>query len=440
MAKMNFRILKKIETELEYEEKEGEALNTSAAMDINGKQIRRKYKNRYSNLLSLKEILERAINQENDLLLYGEIGVCKADYYKFMHLMFDVDTDLPIPKNLFVYGIIPRYNIPTPPIASDNKSVDQIEFEYQMYYAKYGIVPEYDNGVRKPYPHEMFDWNAEGAIESSYGKANNFYYKKRYLTEMKKATVKDHINNVGGHIKDTVKEAFEDVGNDINTTAKNIANKINGDDKNEQEPKKRKRFSILKRCQATKEELNKIKESVSKEGLPIDKKKKLKRVLIGYGIAIGVVFIAFNATVVIPALVSNPEIMLYAPIYMLKKMVPIFIKLGIPLAVLIVIINVLIKAKKNGNSEEIEVDLSNENTSDITSNVVLDRLMQKIIDNEKRLAATDAKLKELDVKRDVDRIRELQEQRDELIEFKHQILDEMASMTRVPGESGGMTR
>ena len=434
MADMNYRILKKINKEIEREVAKAELSDSNETILMGNHRIRAEKKERFKNLLDLKDMLEKANKQANNLYLFGEIGICKDDYLKFMHLLHDPETNIPIPKNLYAYGIIPKYNIPTPPIAPDNRNVNDIEAEYQMFYAKYGIVAEYENGIRKPYPHEMYDWNIDGAIESSYGKAHNYYYEKRYLVAKQQELV-----------------------NTETTTDENKQNEVNVEDK----PKEKKRFRIFKRHQATEEEKEKMAESVDKSQNTAEyKKKKLKKTLILSAIAVGVTAIAFNAAVVLPAMFSNPAmfgtVLANMPGFIFQNFGNLMLQVGLPATVSFLILRYAIKKsqkkqlEQNENAEEKE----NKQEETIDPKVLLEKLKQKIIENEQKISQKDAEIeqaKNYTVPRDkemalqaekdaLNKLRQLQEEREELLRLKHQILSEMASHTVVPETNGGMKR
>lgn len=433
MAEMNYRILKKINKEIEYEENEGLYLDDRDAIIIDGKKVRPQYEERYHNLLDLKDMLEKANTQKNNLYLFGEIGIVKGDYFNFMHLMHDSETDIPIPSNLFIYGMIPGCDFPAPPIAPDNKDVKDIELEYQLFYAKHGIVPEFENGIRKPYPHEMYNWDKNGAIDSSYGKAHNYYYEKRYLVSKMQEL--------------------------------NKASKDDDKEKEKKEPKvkkPRKRFRILERKQATDEQVEKMANSVDKNDQALKQKKKFRTTLILCGIAVAVPIIAFNASVIIPAMVSNPAflptLVANTPKFLFGNLGKILLHLGLPTAAFALVLRKLIKdnKKNKGNDENktnSDADTNENKETKVDPKDLMADLKQRIIENEQKIANMDAEIEKAKAykvpingadavqaqKEAMDKIRKLQADKEELLRLKHQILDEMAAHTMTPG-SGGMKR
>lgn len=427
MADMNYRILKEINKEIKKEVSYVEGIDSSNTISIGDYVVLSENQDRFKNLLKLKELLEKANKQDSNLYVFGEIGISREDYLSFMRLLHDEKTDIRIPKNLYAFGLIPKYNIVAPPIAADNMSVNEIEELYQKYYANYGIAPEYENGVRKPYPHEMFDWNKDGAIDSTYGKAHNYYYEKRYLVAKQQ------------ELNDTEEKKEEE--------------------KNETS----KRFHVNSRRQATEEEKDKMSDSVDKsKDSTVDKRKRLRRTLILSGIALGITFIAFNASVVIPAVISNPamlgSLLIKSPGFVLQNFGSLLLHIGIPATVATFLVRAALrkcnKGKKNEDGkEENENDKANENVNEktVNSKELIAQYRAQIMENEKRLKEKDAEIEQAKkttiptnqsttTQEQADNIRKLQEERNELLRLKHQILDEMARHTQIPEANGGMKR
>ena len=159
--------------------------------------------NDFKNLNELGEILHKDITiDDENIYLFQEVAVKASEYNYFMHILYEENPGIEIPKSLTVYGIIPGLNIKTPRPKFVLESMEDYENYLKDFYKKYDIIPELDEeGIRKPYPHEKYKWKDGKALKVSDDYTISYYsnYRASKLKEKLLNNNSNHENNTNNN-------------------------------------------------------------------------------------------------------------------------------------------------------------------------------------------------------------------------------------------------
>ena len=143
----------------------------------------------YNSYRELTRLLSFTNRDSSELYFFDSLTLRTSDFETFSKIIYGsglFDTFEKELKDFENYGKMPGYSYNAPIPKQRNQSIDDYEKYLEGYYGKHGFVVDKDkNGIRKPYPHELFKWS-RGIAMSQNGIENNYVapYYQEYISYM----------------------------------------------------------------------------------------------------------------------------------------------------------------------------------------------------------------------------------------------------------------